>query len=87
MANTSSARKAHRASLKKHVFNVRSKRSMKDAVKDVSKLIEGKKGQDAEKMLPVVHQALDKAVKRGVIKSNTAARTKSRITARIRAIA
>lgn len=87
MANTSSARKAHRASLKKRVFNVRRKRDMKDAVKDISKMIEGKKGNEAVALLPKVYQALDKAAKRGVIKANTAARTKSRIAARVKALA
>ena len=36
---------------------------------------------EAEKLLPKAYQAIDKAAKRGIIKKNTAARKKSRLTA------
>ncbi|MEK7480272.1 MAG: 30S ribosomal protein S20 [Patescibacteria group bacterium] len=86
MANTSSAKKAQRASLRRHVFNTRRKKTMKDTVKGISKLIEGKKGKEAEAMLPALYKAIDKAAKRGVIKANTAARMKSRASKRIAAL-
>ena len=86
MANTSSAKKAQRASLRRHVFNARRKKTMKDAVKEISKLIEGKKGKEAEAMLPALYQAIDKAAKRGVVKANTAARMKSRASKRVAAL-
>jgi small subunit ribosomal protein S20 len=79
MANTKSAKKAKRASDKRHVFNVRHKRAVKDAVKGVSKLVGDKKGTEAAKLLPNVYQAIDKAAKTGVLKKNTASRMKSRI--------
>ncbi|MBI2612960.1 30S ribosomal protein S20 [Candidatus Kaiserbacteria bacterium] len=87
MANTSSAKKAQRAAEKRRVFNERRKKAMKDVVKDVSKLISAKKGKEAEAMLSTLYKALDKAAKGGTIKKNTAARMKSRISKRIRAIA
>ncbi|KKW44598.1 MAG: 30S ribosomal protein S20 [Parcubacteria group bacterium GW2011_GWA2_56_21] len=87
MANTSSAKKAQRASLRRHVFNARRKKTMKDAVKEISKLIEGKKGKEAEAMLPALYQAIDKATKRGVVKANTAARMKSRMAKGVKAVA
>lgn len=74
MAITSSAKKAHKQSLRRHVFNVRRTRAMKDATKDLAK--SGSKAA-AEKLLPGVYKAIDKAVKRGVIKSNTGARRKA----------
>jgi small subunit ribosomal protein S20 len=37
----------------------------------------------AEELLPTAYKAIDKAEKRGVIKKNTAARKKSRLSARI----
>lgn len=74
MAITASAKKAHKQSLKKHVFNIRRTRAMKSNIKDLSKASSKK---DAEKMLPEVYQAIDKAVKRGVIKANTGARRKA----------
>lgn len=87
MANTSSAKKAQRAAEKRRVFNERRKKAMKDAVKQIGKLIDAKKEKEAQAMLPQLYQALDKAAKGGTIKKNAAARMKSRTTQRIRAIA
>lgn len=86
MANTSSAKKAKRAALRRGVFNARRKKTMKDAVKDVSKLLNEKNAQKAIALLPSVQQAIDKAVKRGVIKANAAARMKSRVAKRLKAL-
>lgn len=72
MAITASAKKAHRASLKKRVFNVRRKRAMATLVKDARK---SKSSEDLSKAF----QAIDKAAKRGVIKKNTASRKKARL--------
>jgi len=78
MAITKSAKKAHRASLKKYVFNLRRKRTLSDTTKAVKKLIPTSTA-DAEKSLAAAYQALDKAAKTGVIKKNTASRKKSRL--------
>ena len=86
MANTSSAKKAQRASLRRRLFNARRKKAMKDTVRDISKFIEAK-SKDAAATLPKLYQAVDKAVKRGVIKKNTAARMKSRVAKRLKALA
>jgi small subunit ribosomal protein S20 len=79
MAITANAKKAHRASLKKHVFNVRRKRVLTSTVKDSKKLIIAGSKDEATKSLSAAFQALDKAAKRGVIKKNTASRRKSRL--------
>jgi small subunit ribosomal protein S20 len=84
MPITRGAEKAHRGSLKKRVFNIRRKSAMHDAVKKVQKTILAGDVAGAEKMLPITYQAIDKAAKRGVIKSNTAARKKSRLIAAIK---
>ena len=84
---TKSGKKAHRASLKRRVFNARRKKNMKDAVKDLTKLIAAKSQGGAEKALPTLYQAIDKAAKLGTIKKNTAARLKSRLTKRVASIA
>ena len=60
---------------------------MKDAVKDVSKLIDEKKGSEGAALLPQLYKAIDKAAKNGTIKKNTASRMKSRITKRLVAVA
>jgi small subunit ribosomal protein S20 len=79
MPITTSAKKALRASKRKRVFNLRRKNVLQDETKKVRKLIAAGKKDEAIKMMPQVHQAIDKAAKRGVIKKNAAARTKSRI--------
>ncbi len=74
-----SAKKALRGSERKRVFNIRRKRAMKDAVKEVTKLISTKDKKGAEAKLSEVYKAIDKATKRGIIKKNNASRKKSRI--------
>lgn len=85
MAITTSAKKAERASRRRRVFNVRRKGAMKDATKDVKKTIASGKPAEAEKLLSAAYKAIDKAMKRGLIKKNTAARKKSRLVKAIRA--
>jgi len=84
MAITKGAKKAHRASLKKHVFNVRRKNTMNDVVKKVKKLIVAGETKEAQALIPTAYKVIDKAAKRGVIKENTASRKKSRLVAAIK---
>lgn len=79
MAITSSAKKAHRASLKKRVFNTRRAKALRETTKDVLQNVQKKNVPDAEKNLPAAYKAIDKAAKRGIIKKNTASRKKSRL--------
>jgi small subunit ribosomal protein S20 len=78
MAITSSAKKAHRSSLKKRVFNLRRKRVLTSTVKDVKKVIVTG-AVDSADTLSKAYKAIDKAAKRGIIKKNTASRKKSRL--------
>ena len=80
MPITKGAAKAHRASERKRVFNVRRKRAMNEAVKSVRDALVKGDTKLAVEMLPTAYKAIDKAAKRGVIKDNTAARKKSRLT-------
>ena len=80
MPITKSAKKVLRASARKKVFNDRRRRAMREAVKGVKKFVVEKKDQNAAELLPVAYKAIDKAAKRGIIKKNTAARKKSRLT-------
>ena len=86
MPITSGAKKAHRASLRKRVFNVRRSRTMLDVVKKFRKHVSSGEVQEAEAMLPTAYKAIDKAAKRGIIKDNTAARKKSRLVAAIKRV-
>ena len=79
MPITKSAKKAWRQSLRKKARNLIYKRKMKDLVKEVRKLVLGKKIEEAKKILPQVYKILDKAVKVRMIKRNAASRKKSRI--------
>lgn len=80
MAITSSAKKAIRSSARKRVFNVRRKRALHDAVQN-TRTFAGKGKAEQLEALKAAYKAIDKAMKRGVIKKNTAARKKSRLTA------
>lgn len=86
MPITKGAEKANRQSERKRVFNIRRKGAMKDAEKAVQKAIVGGDAVKAKELLPKAYQAIDKAAKRGVIKSNTADRKKSRLTARVKSV-
>jgi len=87
MANTSSAKKAQRVALRRRVINSRRKGTMKMAVKQMGKFAAAKNSRDGAVQLNTLYQAIDKAVKNGTIKKNTAARMKSRAAKQLRAIA
>ena len=75
-----SAKKALRASLRKRVYDDRRRRAMRKEIKGIKKLVAQKNKGEALKLLPHAYKSIDKAAKRGVIKKNTAARKKSRLT-------
>ena len=79
MAITSSAKKAIRSAARKRVFNLARQQAMREAIKEINKLVVAKKTEEALAKLPLAYKAIDKAAKRGVIKPNNAARQKSRL--------
>lgn len=87
MAITSSAKKAHRASLRKRVFNLRRKAAIRSVVKKIEKLAAAKQIGEAKKLLPLAYKAFDKAAKEHTIRKGTADRKKSRLTALVNKIA
>jgi small subunit ribosomal protein S20 len=80
MPITKSAKKALRQNLKRSQRNLRYKKKIKELRKQIRKLVAEKKTKEAEIKLPLFYKAVDKAAKVGVIKKNTAARMKSRLT-------
>lgn len=84
MAITSSAKKAIRASKKKRVFNLRHKKEVDLQVKEFHQLVVAEDKSGANKRIPTLYKALDKAAKTGYIKQNTAARLKSRAMAALK---
>lgn len=84
MAITSSAKKAIRAAAHKRGYNLRRKHAIEKQVKAFRALLAAKDTASAEKVMPSLYQALDKAVRTHYIKPNNAARTKSRLMAALR---
>jgi len=80
MPITKSAKKALRQNLRRRVRNLKAKKELKSLLKETRDLILEKKPEEAKKLLSRAYKALDKAAKTGLIKKNTAARKKSRIT-------
>ncbi len=74
MAITKGAKKAHRQSLRKQLMN----RVRKDAMRTALKAVRSAKKGDG-KALAEAYKAIDKALKRGIIKKNTAARRKAKV--------
>jgi len=79
MANTTSARKAFRQSIRKRKMNLAKKARVKRLGKELEVLLRKKEIQQAEALLKQAYKAIDKAAKTGVLKKNTAARKKSRL--------
>jgi len=91
-----SAKKALRQSLKRRARNLQQKKKIKNLLKRVETLVtrapakggeeaspsstSQKKQEEAKKLLPQIYKYLDKTAKTGLVKKNTAARLKSRIT-------
>lgn len=70
----------------RRVVNDRRRRALREEVKKLNKLIIAKEGKEATALMPRVSKVIDKATKGGVLKKNTANRTKSRLSARIKKI-
>ena len=80
MPITKSAKKALRQSIKRGARNKQVRVKVRDVMKEVRTLISQHKTEEAKALLPKLYKTLDKAVKVGVMKKNTASRKKSRLT-------
>jgi small subunit ribosomal protein S20 len=80
MPITRSAKKALRSSLRKRRYNNERQDAMREAVKKLKKAVSDKNKKEAATLLAGAYQAVDKAVKRGIVKKNTAARKKSQLS-------
>ena len=84
MPITQSAKKALRGSKRKRGFNIEKKELINKTVKQLKKFVSEKKIKEAQALMPQVQKILDKSVKTGLLKKNTASRKKSRISAMIK---
>ena len=86
MANHFSALKRARQSEKRTLINRANTSRLRGALRDLREAIARGDKAAAEKTYRETVSALDKAIQKGVIHKNTAARYKSRLSVRVRAI-
>ena len=86
MANTVSALKRVRQTEHRTVVNRARKSRLRHQVRAFRRLIQSKDAEGAAKALPATFSLVDRAAKWGIIKKNTAARYKSRLTLRLKAL-
>ncbi|MBI1996951.1 MAG: 30S ribosomal protein S20 [Deltaproteobacteria bacterium] len=79
MAVHPSVIKRHRQSLKHRARNVEVKSKLRTLIKKARQAIDAKNNQGASAQLRAVDKALGKAVRKGIIKRNTASRWLSRL--------
>ena len=80
MANHPSALKRYRQSEKRQAINTANRHKLKTQLRKLKTAVAAKKADDAKGLLPQTFRLIDKSVQKGVIKKNTAARYKSRLT-------
>lgn len=82
MPNHKSAEKRVRQSEKRRVINRSNRTKVRTFIKKMRTALESGKGEDVQQVLPVTISVIDKAVQKGVMHKNAAARFKSRLTVR-----
>ena len=87
MTKHPSAQKRHRQSLKRHARNQAIRSRVRTFVKRVRESIDAGNAAAASEQLGGATRALDKAVTKGVLHRNTAARKISRLTRAVRKLA
>ena len=87
MANTVSALKRVRITKRRTEINRSRKTRLRLQIRAMRLLLKGKDKDGAASALPKTFSVIDRAAKTGIIKKNTAARYKSRLSARVKALA
>ena len=87
MANTFGALKRARQEQKRTMVNRQRKSRLRHQVRAMRRLLEAKKTDEAQALMPKTFSLIDRAAKWGIIKRNTAARYKSRLTMSLRTLA
>ena len=86
MANIKSAKKRARQTVKRNARNASSRSMLRTAIKKVVNAIAAKDKAGAEAAYKAAEPVMDRYSSRGLIHKNKAARHKSRINARIKAL-
>jgi small subunit ribosomal protein S20 len=87
MANTVSALKRVRVTERRTAVNRTRKTRLRHGIRAMRRLLETKDVKAASDLVPKTYSLIDRAAKWGIIKKNTAARYKSRLTLRLHKIA
>lgn len=87
MANTVSALKRVRMTERRTATNRMRKSRLRHQIRAMRRLLDQKDSAGATKALPATFSLVDRAAKWGIIKKNTAARYKSRLTLRLKKLA
>jgi small subunit ribosomal protein S20 len=83
MANTITALKRVRITERRNAVNQTRKTRLRHQIRKMRRLLETNDAAGATAALPQTYSLIDRAAKWGIIKKNTAARYKSRLTARL----
>ncbi len=87
MPNIKSSKKSMKKDAKRRERNVFEKDRLKKAQKLVLAAIANNDVEEAKKLLPAAHKAIDQAAANNTIHKNNAARKKSKLTLKVNAIA
>jgi len=87
MANTISSLKRIRITEHRTEVNRMRKSRLRHQIRAMRRALDHKDGDAAQKLVPGTFSMVDKAAKWGIIKKNTAARYKSRLTLRLKNLA
>ena len=86
MANTKQAAKRAKQSIKHRGANVKLRTTLRTAIKKVTKAIDAGDAKAAEAALRAETSVIDKIAGAGIIHKNKAARHKSRLAAKVKAL-
>jgi small subunit ribosomal protein S20 len=86
MANTISAVKRVRQAERRTEVNQKNKSRLRHAIRALRRAITAKEAPAATALLPKTFSEIDRSVKVGIIKKNTASRYKSRLHTRVKAL-
>jgi small subunit ribosomal protein S20 len=87
MANTVTALRRVRITERRTAVNETRKTRLRHGIRKMRRLLETKNAKAAAEIVPQTFSLIDRAAKWGIIKKNTAARYKSRLTLRLRKLA
>ena len=87
MPNHKSAEKRDRQNARRNAINTSSRSFLRSQIKKLRTLISAGDAKEAQALLPTTISVIDKAVQKGVLHRNTAARHKARLTLHVNGLA